>query len=349
MERALVLPHTSFEARGLHPLSFSIFESNHYRYSSSHPVKHVAWSCDGRKLGAVGMDHATRFWDPEQPVPLNHQLAEYLATKFTGGHTGRPDHMAFDPTHPDLFCTSSTGDKMIVFWDTCHKSASSSYGCIDRQKRLHDHPPLRTQYSPDGRSLLFITSGHQLLFLAHRDRPREAWFQPDSAAVTASKALFSHTGNSILALYHTSNAIRLHRFPSLLEFEAFPAHIGGCMALALDPRGMYVASGGADSIVNLYDPFDWLPVRTITTSDHGIRELSFSHDGEYLAIASRGNYVDVAAVESASRMSRIPTLCPPLTVAWHPSQSVLAYCGQNGSGENVAGSEAFISALTFGS
>ena len=31
-------------------------------------MSHVAWSCDGRKLAAVGIDKIVRVWQPEKSV-----------------------------------------------------------------------------------------------------------------------------------------------------------------------------------------------------------------------------------------------------------------------------------------
>ena len=39
------------------------------------------------------------------------------ATSFTGGHTDDVDYVSWNPTHPELFCTSSQKDRKIVFWD----------------------------------------------------------------------------------------------------------------------------------------------------------------------------------------------------------------------------------------
>ena len=36
---------------------------------------------------------------------------------FSGGHTEEVDYVSWNPTHPDLFCTSSQKDRRIVFWD----------------------------------------------------------------------------------------------------------------------------------------------------------------------------------------------------------------------------------------
>ena len=33
-------------------------------------MSHVAWSCDGKKLAAVGIDKIVRVWHPEKSVSL---------------------------------------------------------------------------------------------------------------------------------------------------------------------------------------------------------------------------------------------------------------------------------------
>jgi THO complex subunit 3 len=59
-------------------------------------------------------------------------------------------------------------------------------------------------------------------------------------------------------------------YPSLTVRESPAAHVGGCVAVALDPRGRYLASGGADSIVNMFDLNDWICARTITVCEYVI-------------------------------------------------------------------------------
>lgn len=39
------------------------------------------------------------------------------ATTFPGGHSDDVDYIAWNPTHPELFCTSSQKDRRVVFWD----------------------------------------------------------------------------------------------------------------------------------------------------------------------------------------------------------------------------------------
>lgn len=78
---------------------------------------------------------------------------------------------------------------------------------------------------------------------------------------------------------------------------------------------------------------------------YSVNDLSFSYDGEFLAIASTGPYIDIVspqrtpsrnfqanqsqcATETGAPVHRISALTPSPTVSWHPSKHVAAYCGQ---------------------
>jgi WD40 repeat protein len=58
------------------------------------------------------------------------------ATSFSGGHSDDVDYVSWNPTHPELFCTSSQKDRRIVFWDArrerrlLHPYAGSSNFCV---------------------------------------------------------------------------------------------------------------------------------------------------------------------------------------------------------------------------
>ena len=88
----------------------------------------------------------------------------------------------------------------------------------------------------------------------------------------------------------------------------------------IPPR--YLASGGDDSIVNLFDLSEWICARTITACEYvsrcatvtmvryilissgtsnAINALSFSHDGEFIAIANAGNYIDIVRLQADSK------------------------------------------------
>ncbi|PFH51332.1 hypothetical protein AMATHDRAFT_3181 [Amanita thiersii Skay4041] len=307
--------HTTFAARGVHPPTFSAFKPRDYRIPSQQAMTHVAWSCDGKKLAAVGIDKITRVWSPDKSMEFRS------ATSFSGGHSDDVDYVSWNPTHPELFCTSGQKDRRIVFWD----ARQSRY----IQQCALKVSPVQTCYSPDGQWLLYTSAGHQLFSLLlskEGEDGKEQWRSSDRDPVAGSSAIFNHVGDGILVTHNSEHTIRVMDFPSLTVRESPAAHVGGCIALALDPRGRYLASGGHDSIVNLFDLSDWICTRTITSCD--INALSFSPDGEYLAIANAGMYIDICVTETGMPLHRVPALAPSPTVSWHPSKYIIAYCGQ---------------------
>ena len=100
----------------------------------------------------------------------------------------------------------------------------------------------------------------------------------------------------------------------------------------------------------------------ISLYSNSINALSFSYDGEYLAIASAGSYIDIVSVgllsylyvdiyssysqcatETGIPVHRVPALAPSPTVTWHPSKYVIAYCGQTKVREGGPAPQALIS------
>jgi len=52
-----------------------------------------------------------------------------------------------------------------------------------------------------------------------------------------STAIFNHVGDGVVVTHHQEHTLRVMDFPSLSIRESPAAHVGGCIALALDPRG----------------------------------------------------------------------------------------------------------------
>lgn len=56
------------------------------------------------------------------------QLEYRSAQAYSGGHSDDVDYASWNPTHPELFCTSSQRDRRIVFWDA-RREFSSNISC----------------------------------------------------------------------------------------------------------------------------------------------------------------------------------------------------------------------------
>ena len=55
------------------------------------------------------------------------------------------------------------------------------------------------------------------------------------------------------------------------------AHTASCLTAELSPTGKYLATGGADSIITLFDTKDWLCQRTITQLSGPVRSISMGN------------------------------------------------------------------------
>jgi THO complex subunit 3 len=55
--------------------------------------------------------------------------------------------------------------------------------------------------------------------------------------IVASTAMFNHVGDGVIMTHHQEHTIRIMDYPSLTVRESPAAHVGGCVAVALDPRG----------------------------------------------------------------------------------------------------------------
>lgn len=55
--------------------------------------------------------------------------------------------------------------------------------------------------------------------------------------ITASTAMFNHAGDGVILTHHSEHTLRVMDYPALTLRENPAAHVGGCVAVALDPRG----------------------------------------------------------------------------------------------------------------
>jgi hypothetical protein len=58
--------------------------------------------------------------------------------------------------------------------------------------------------------------------------------------ITASTAMFNHAGDGVILTHHSEHTLRVMDYPSLTLRESPAAHVGGCVAVALDPRGRWI-------------------------------------------------------------------------------------------------------------
>jgi len=129
---------------------------------------------------------------------------------------------------------------------------------------------------------------------------------------------WSHSGDLFL-LTNGAGRVKILNWPSLELLHTLYAHTSNCFSLEFDPRGRwvplplsiadfqrYLAVGGADAIISLWDLKEWICIRTFDRQEYQplpskmangyswpIRTLSFSYDGIYLASGSEDSAIDI--------------------------------------------------------
>ena len=208
----------------MQPPTFSAFKPRDYRISSSQSMTHVAWNCDGKKLAAVGIDKSTRIWSPEKSVGFIYFFKKKMGIYYLLHlpplfcrwsqelrlFSQEDIQMMQTIYHGILHILSSsvhrvkrTDGSSFGTHDVCFKmKSSSSYHsliiivfylesrCIQQcQMKVS---PVQTSYSPDGRSLLYASAGHQLFFMTlgkMGDETKEEWYPSERDAVCYYRSL----------------------------------------------------------------------------------------------------------------------------------------------------------------
>jgi THO complex subunit 3 len=208
------------------------------------------------------------------------------------------EKIAFNPVKDAELCSVSN-DGVVKLWDVRTKA------CVNEVKGLgHAHT---LAWAPDGTSLLV---GNKVSFhsrLAHsRGRhdkltrlasQRGELFQisPAKSAIVSSRQLsvdtnqmaFCWSGDKVF-LPTTEGKIRILSYPDLepvlhvnhavkegesTEFM-LKGHTASCLTTELSPTGRYLATGGADSIIALFDTKDWICQRTVSRIAGPVKSIS---------------------------------------------------------------------------
>ncbi|KAG8880263.1 hypothetical protein FRB97_000975 [Tulasnella sp. 331] len=190
---------------------------------------------------------------------------------------------------------------------------------------------VRIAYAPDGESVLVLdkySTFSRLTFqkMTSEKESTSTWSytgDPHSKLHGATDFKFNHVGDLLFASTN-SGSIACVEYPTMELVDTFNAHLGSCNTVDLDPRGGYLASGGSDSMINIFNNVEMLIHKAISETDLPVRHLTYSFDGEYLAAALAGpdlliSYRNKSSsrpskkqrLQSASRMRRASVSSAP--------------------------------------
>ena len=85
----------------------------------------------------------------------------------------------------------------------------------------------------------------------------------------------------------------------------FIGHCSKIYSIRFSPNGQYMATGGNDALVALWDIQSMTCTSTITRRHKSIRSLSFSHDSKLLACCSEEDGIDISYAHSGELIANI--------------------------------------------
>lgn len=93
--------------------------------------------------------------------------------------------------------------------------------------------------------------------------------QQISQSIQVTDVRFNHT-SELVYVSGANGALAILDYPTLEPLHIIsdvqvPGH--ACTSLAVDIRGRYVATGGADSAVNIWDTADWTCQRSVLSAE----------------------------------------------------------------------------------
>lgn len=277
-------------------------------------VNAVAWNCDGEKIASGSADKTVRV----------HQLDSYGTSSADWeltGHTDSVDMVAFHPNHPDILATTSL-DKTVRIWDT--RVSKSCHGVQTQGENIN------LAWRPDGNQIV-VGSKDDIVSIIDNKKTPLSIVNTHRFPYEVNEMTWNETGKYFLMT--TGNGeVDILQLPSWEKLHSVQIHAGSCYCIEMDPKGRYLATGGTDALVCLLDISELVCVRTFPRLDSPIRSLSFSHDGRFIASASRDHRIDVSDVASGRPIHTILASEGMNSIAWHPNKLLLAFAGNENHG-----------------
>ncbi|KAG6273583.1 hypothetical protein E4U49_008044 [Claviceps purpurea] len=284
----------------------------------SHSLRAIAWNPPGSLIATGSSDRTLRVWNPEKPhVKFSTELK---------GHAASIEKVAFNPVRDAELCSVSA-DGVVKFWDVRTKA------CFNEVKGLGD--ALSLAWAPDGETLIVGNRDDTIFVISPRQPTPLATHQQE---MQINQITFCYSGTKIF-LTTSDGCIRILSYPDFKPVLFAPSapderprefllngHTSSCLTAELQPTARYLATGGSDSVIALWDTTDWLCQRTLTRMTGAVRSISFTFDGGYVVGGSdEGSGLEVCHVETGEHVHTFKTAGPCPVVAWAPTRYCLAY------------------------
>ncbi|KAJ5606172.1 hypothetical protein N7510_008953 [Penicillium lagena] len=358
-------PRRDLLPKELFAFSFGKLKTQNYhdpatRAPGTHTIRTLAWNPTGQLIATGSVDRTLRIWNPERP---NVRYSTDLR-----GHTAGVEKVVFNPVRDAELASCST-DGTVRIWDVRSKT------CVSRLDIGGE--PFTLSWSPDGTTIIAgrkddilvpisVTSPSTPNLLSNgistspptskSNASTYTALEPRPQTVQTNATTFSHhvstPSSPDLHFFATTGdgTVKIISYPSFNVLHTLNAHTSACSAVSLSPLGRYLAIGGSDALISLWDTTDWICRRTLSSENGGaIRNVSWSFDGRFICgawdeLGCGGHGLEIFHAESGDSVYTVPTSgninAGIPAVAWHPSRYWLAYsttADGPGSGLKIVG------------
>ena len=258
----------------------------------SQHINALAFHPDGKRLASGHYDHCVRVWDVDKRV-----LMQTLQ-----GHSLSVNSVAFG--RDGAFLASGSDDKRIMVWTMpAPLITGAEAGEIRRlyQLRGHQREVTGVEFSADGKRLL-SSSEDQTLGVWDLETGESRYFQiADEVPIFSVKS--NATGTLIATL--TNHTIRLWDGEEGELTKELQGHSDFIWSLAFSSDGHWLASGGSDGSIGLWDVRNPAQAHLVTTL-HGHAErlfcVAFSPDAKWIASAGADHTICLWEIESQQKI-----------------------------------------------
>ena len=248
----------------------------------------VAFSPDGTRLVSGFPDGTVRLWD----VPTQTEVA------ILEGHTDRVTSVSFSPDGTLLASAGGGGDRWVRLWDVAGETEVATLREWSGVRSVAFAPPDGGILASAGGErqdptvrLWDVATGRPVAELDdHTGLVHSVTFSPDGATLASAAA----DGRVLLRDLESSNVVGVSGHASL-------------SSMALSPDGAMVAAGHPDGTVWLWDVGTGAPIGFLEGRRGRVVSLSFSPDGDLLALAGRwqDKTIELWAVETRRRVGTL--------------------------------------------
>jgi len=286
-------------------------------------VTAVSWNSTGHRLATTSAESSSvRVFSIEQHGSVREGDWELR------GHESFVHALCWDPSQSEVIATGAA-DKAIRIWDA---RANKSQVTV----RMQDGEPIVIDYTHDGNVLAIVLRSTQNDFITTWDvRKRQVIknvkFPFEVQDLCWGRALdgsdgsylYAATGAGMVLIFQNSGLNNSNR-------SQLQTHVSRTYCVKLHPSNRYMATSGADAMVNVFDIENQICIATVPRLQDPTNSISFSHDGHFLAVGAEKKSIDISHTYTGTHLKKIvvpwTSLC---AVAFHPRHLVLAACGQD--------------------